>query len=80
MGVGKFVVDFGGQPIPRNGNKDVKERKGGVKDGPAHTKSSLLRSLSNGVKINENLVDEWLLPENKELFVNNHNKELKVLK
>ncbi|XP_048453851.1 von Willebrand factor A domain-containing protein 3B-like [Rhincodon typus] len=46
----------------------------------AHTKSSLLRSLSNGVKINENLVDEWLLPENKELFVNNHNKELKVLK
>ncbi|XP_048388158.1 von Willebrand factor A domain-containing protein 3B-like [Stegostoma tigrinum] len=46
----------------------------------AHTKSSLLRGLSNGVKINENLMDEWLLPENKELFVNNHNKELKVLK
>ncbi|XP_043548729.1 von Willebrand factor A domain-containing protein 3B-like [Chiloscyllium plagiosum] len=46
----------------------------------AHTKSSLLRSLSNGVKIDENLVDEWLLPENKELFVNNHNKEMKVLK
>ncbi|XP_067889388.1 von Willebrand factor A domain-containing protein 3B-like isoform X2 [Heterodontus francisci] len=45
----------------------------------AHTKSSLLRSLSNGVKIDENLMDEWMLPENKELFVNNYNKELKVL-
>ncbi|XP_067841899.1 von Willebrand factor A domain-containing protein 3B-like [Heptranchias perlo] len=45
----------------------------------AHTKSSLLRSLSNGFKIDENLVDEWMLPENKEMFVNNYNKELKVL-
>ncbi|XP_078402244.1 von Willebrand factor A domain-containing protein 3B-like [Cetorhinus maximus] len=45
----------------------------------AHTKASLLRSLSNGVRIDENLVDEWMLPENKKLFVNNYNKELKVL-
>ncbi|XP_078077591.1 von Willebrand factor A domain-containing protein 3B-like [Mustelus asterias] len=45
----------------------------------AHTKASLLRSLSNGVEIDENLVDEWMLPENKELFLNNYNKELKVL-
>ncbi|XP_051882477.1 von Willebrand factor A domain-containing protein 3B-like [Pristis pectinata] len=44
-----------------------------------HTNSSLLRSLSNGVKVDENLLDEWMLPENKELFVNNYNKELKVL-
>uniref|UniRef100_UPI00398EA443 von Willebrand factor A domain-containing protein 3B-like n=1 Tax=Pristiophorus japonicus TaxID=55135 RepID=UPI00398EA443 len=45
----------------------------------AHTKSSLLRSWSNGVKIDDNLVDQWMLPENKELFVNNYNKELRVL-
>ncbi|XP_055492408.1 von Willebrand factor A domain-containing protein 3B-like [Leucoraja erinacea] len=46
---------------------------------PAHTNSSLLRSLTNGGKIDENLLDEWMLPENKELFVNNYNKELEVL-
>ncbi|GCB66697.1 hypothetical protein scyTo_0010134 [Scyliorhinus torazame] len=45
----------------------------------AHTKASLLRSLSNGVKIDESLVDKWMLPENKELFLSNYNKELKVL-
>ncbi|XP_059819844.1 von Willebrand factor A domain-containing protein 3B-like isoform X2 [Hypanus sabinus] len=45
----------------------------------AHTNSSLLRSLSNGVKVDENLLDGWMLPENKELFVTNYNKELKVL-
>ncbi|XP_032879340.1 von Willebrand factor A domain-containing protein 3B [Amblyraja radiata] len=45
----------------------------------AHTNSSLLRSLTNGGKIDENLLDEWMLPENKELFVNNYNKELEVL-
>ncbi|XP_072118844.1 von Willebrand factor A domain-containing protein 3B-like isoform X3 [Mobula birostris] len=45
----------------------------------AHTNSSLLRSLSNGVKVDESLLDGWMLPENKELFMNNYNKELKVL-
>eukprot|EP00061_Rhincodon_typus_P015207 g42758.t1 len=30
----KRRVDIGGQPILRNGNRDIEKRKGGVRDGP----------------------------------------------
>eukprot|EP00061_Rhincodon_typus_P005968 g26113.t1 len=32
VGVGGFIMDIGGQSIPRNRNRDVEEREGGIRD------------------------------------------------
>nr|XP_015219502.1 PREDICTED: von Willebrand factor A domain-containing protein 3B isoform X2 [Lepisosteus oculatus] len=47
----------------------------------AHTKTSLLRFLSNGVDISENdsVLDEWMLPETLSVFKMNVDKQSQVL-
>ncbi|XP_064412974.1 von Willebrand factor A domain-containing protein 3B [Latimeria chalumnae] len=45
----------------------------------SHTKSSLLRTLNNSMKPNEDTVSEWILPETEELFINNFSKEAEIL-
>eukprot|EP00061_Rhincodon_typus_P008647 g31444.t1 len=52
VGVGGFVMDIGGQPIPRNGNRDVKKGNGGVRDGPGIRRITTVsgKGLDKGVK------------------------------